>query len=910
MRRAILPVLLFLAISHSLTAQIASSSVPPAVTPANLRASLPNGRLITPEGAWVATAPYPFALALKPDGSELAVPAIGWPFSLNIIALPNYDNHYQFSVKRFPAQRENNPDVEVHAGVAYSPDGSLLYAATGDSGKIRAYSTADWKVAREASLDGPMTDFGQAGGELKNFSSSFAATLVLAPDGNTLYALDQANWRVVLFATPSLKPIGSLPTGSYPFGLALSPDGARLYVTNTGLFEYKLISGVDKNNLLGTGLKFPPTGYPSRDARKGTLIDGHRIAPLGDENSVNGSSLWSYDVRTPSLPALLGKLRLGERITEQTGETVGGAAPTGVVATAGHVYVTLAHEDEVVELSSDGQSILRKLPLSPFTGSRFLDAQGHPLRGIVPSGITAANGKLYIAESGINAVAVVDLVAFKLIEHIPVGWNPTAVALSSDGDMLYVVNTKGKGAGPNGGKGHDANAPTYIGNLELGSVSAIRLSTLAKPDELTARVVADNTAAIDKADKLPHLKHCFYIIRENRTYDEILGDLTGANGDASLARYGLDGWAEELKAATHLKVTPNAHAIARRFAFSDNYFVDSDVSVDGHRWAVGVNPTPFFQTAWTSGYGGRRNGFPGAEQPGRRAIFGGGDAPMPEDEPQFGTLWEHIIAGGQHVLNYGEGLEIEGAEEMDGSQPEGHRLFLNAPLPKPVFESSDRRYPTFNLGIPDQFRVAEFERDFKSKLAAGNIPELIVIRLPNDHTAGPRPADGYPYRASYVADNDLALGRIVEFLSHTTLWKDSALFVTEDDAQGGVDHIDAHRSVLLIASPWIKPGSVAREHISMGSINKTINELLGLGPMNLEDALAGEINGVFDATPHPAPFTHFSSDPRVFVATQAKLARPKNKQQAAELRNADDPDEIRQELEKSKSSLQRPAGKN
>ena len=149
----------------------------------------------------------------------------------------------------------------------------------------------------------------------------------------------------------------------------------------------------------------------------------------------------------------------------------------------------------------------------------------------------------------------------------------------------------------------------------------------------------------------------------------------------------------------------------------------------------------------------------------------------------------------------------------------------------------DRRYPTFNLGIPDQFRVAEFERDFKLKLAAGKVPALIVIRLPNDHTMEPRPADGYPYRASYVADNDLALGRIVAFLSKTPIWKDSAFFVTEDDAQNGVDHVDAHRSILLVASPWVKPGSVSHEHTSMGSITRTIDELLGLGSLNLEDAL-------------------------------------------------------------------------
>ena len=348
-------------------------------------------------------------------------------------------------------------------------------------------------------------------------------------------------------------------------------------------------------------------------------------------------------------------------------------------------------------------------------------------------------------------------------------------------------------------------------------MSAISLSSLPAAEELTKTVIAANTSAIAKSTELPKLKHCFLVIRENRTYDEVLGDVAGANGDPSLARYGLDGWAAEEKSATHLKVTPNLHALVGRFAMSDNFYVDSDVSADGHRWVMGINPTPFFNTAWTSGYGGRRKDFAGAAQPGRRALFGGADAPMPEDEPQFGSLWEHIAASGKGLLNYGEGLELEGNAELPGTQPEGQRLFLNSPLPEPVFESTDRRYPTFNLGIPDQFRATEFERDFGKKVAAGKVPALIVIRLPDDHTADPRPKDGYPYRASYVADNDLALGRIVAYLSRTAIWKDSAFFVTEDDAQNGVDHVDAHRSILLVASPWVKPGSVSHDHTSMGS---------------------------------------------------------------------------------------------
>ena len=294
------------------------------------------------------------------------------------------------------------------------------------------------------------------------------------------------------------------------------------------------------------------------------------------------------------------------------------------------------------------------------------------------------------------------------------------------------------------GGSHNPNAPTYVGSLERGSLSAILLGILPTPDVLTQAVIAANTKDIADPPQLPKLNYCFFVIRENRTYDEVLGDVKRANGDPALARYGMDGWVTEEapKAASvdtsagvhehkaarggkkskgsgksssqhkspgapaappataHLQITPNLHALAERFAMSDNFYVDSDVSTDGHRWLMGINPTPFFNTAWSSGYGGRRHQSSTAAQPGRRALFGGSDAPMPEDEPQFGSLWEHIVAGGKGVLNYGEGLEIEGNAEIDGTAPEGQRLLLNAPLLKPIFESIRSQVPDVQPRYP------------------------------------------------------------------------------------------------------------------------------------------------------------------------------------------------------------------
>ena len=507
----------------------------------NVRAVLPNGREIRPVGGWIPLAPYPFAIALRRDGSEAAIPSIGFPFSLNVIGHPDSPDA---TARRMPDGAENSPQIETHAGLAYSPDGSLLYVATGDSGKVTIYNTADWKRAGEIALDGETAG--------QDFKGSFAATLVVSASGRWLYVLDQGNWRVVVIDAEKREKVASIQTGAYPFGLALSPDEKRLYVTNTGLFEYTTIEGVRPDALEATGLHFAPFGYPSNAARNGVIAQGRHISGLGDENSPRGSSLWTYSIEQPTLPAVTAKLRLGEVIAGKY--RIGGAAPTGVVTDADAAYVSLAHQDSVVKVSADGTHVLAEAALSPFSGRQFNDRQGKALRGVMPSGMALRDGRLYVAESGIDAVGVVGTQAMRVIEHIPAGWNPSAVTLSPDGSTLYVVNTKGRGTGANGGSAHSAKQPSYIGSLEYGSLGIIQLSTLASAADLTSTVIAANSAAIDHTPPLPRLKHCFLVIRENRTYDEILGDVSGANGEPALARYGLDGWAEEDKSATHLAV--------------------------------------------------------------------------------------------------------------------------------------------------------------------------------------------------------------------------------------------------------------------------------------------------------------------------------------------------------------------
>ena len=857
---------------------------------AQIEARLPNGRLITPQGAWITVAPFPFALAVRPDGQQIVVPCIGWPFSLNRIDNPNSSDP---QVTRMPAGVMNDPDVQVHAGVAYSPDGRTLYDATGDSGAVDLWSTETWQRVARISLNGPIAG--------TNYSESFAANLLLSRDGRFLYVIDQGNWRVVVIDSSTRERIASIPTGANPLAMTLSEDGSTLYFTNSGLFEYKLIEGVSKEDTLSTGLHFPPFGYPSRNAQRGVRAEGHKVPGLGGENDVRGSSLWTCDISNPAKPAVSARLRLGSAINSAPHGVVGGAAPSGVIAGEHHVYVTLAHEDTVAVISPDGRTVQAQIALTPFSGAGFQDDKGRPLRGVMPIGLAQDARHLYVTEAGINAVAVIDKESGSVLGHWNAGWHPSAAALSPDQKTLYVVNTKGKGAGPNGGNAFRPGAGgPYIGELELGSVTVLPLP----PDpsaltDTTASVVRNNKAALAPGEMRPPLKHVFFIIRENRTYDEVFGDLPNADGDPTLARFGLHGWTEEEPKLKDVNVTPNAHALARRFATSDRFFVDSDVSADGHRWALGIAPTPWLDMAWTSGYGGRRDDNPFSAAPGRRAIGGGSDSPMPEDEPQYGSLWEHIAGAGLGIRNYGEGIEIEGADERDGAEPEGQRLVLNAPIPKPVFESSDRRYPTFNLGIPDQFRYQEFARDMDARLAKRKTAALTVIRLPNDHTSDPRPQDGYAYRASFVSDNDLALGKIVEKISHSPIWRDTAIFVIEDDAQDGVDHVDAHRSPVLVISPYVRAGFVSHRHCSMVSVQKTIYELLGVGPLNLEDALAADMSDMFTDTPDLTPFSALPSDPSIFDPARARFAKPKTKAEARKLREVDNPRVIKDEVDRA-----------
>jgi hypothetical protein len=250
-----------------------------------------------------------------------------------------------------------------------------------------------------------------------------------------------------------------------------------------------------------------------------------------------------------------------------------------------------------------------------------------------------------------------------------------------------------------------------------------------------------------------------------------------------------------------------------------------------------------------------------------RLLFPGTDSSVhPEEQIEGGTIWHHLERHHIPFRNFGEGFELAGIDEGKDLEPTGARFLTNVPMPDPLYRNTSRTYPGFNMNIPDQYRATQFIREIREN----GLPRFTFVHLPNDHTAAARPADGYPYNESFVSDNDYALGRIMEFLSGLPGWRDTVVFITEDDAQSGIDHIDAHRTVLIAAGPWIKRGYISHRNSSFPGLLKTIFRLFGIPPLNLYDATAADLSDLFAARPDAAPYQLLPVDERIFNPAAAR----------------------------------------
>ncbi|MEY2587727.1 MAG: hypothetical protein RLY11_1576 [Bacteroidota bacterium] len=498
------------------------------------------------------------------------------------------------------------------------------------------------------------------------------------------------------------------------------------------------------------------------------------------------------------------------------------------------LYVCNANDNSVSVIDLASKSVIETLdaalyPRSPSgstTNSIALDADGK---------------KLYIANADNNCLAVFDVTVpgnSKPKGFIPVGWYPTSVRFIKG--KIWVANGKGMTSkanpfGPSpirnkedvihhGFEVKDGSQVEYIGGLFKGTMSIIEVPKQELLDQYTRRVYenspyspqktenagianAGNPIPMKVGDKSP-IKYVFYVIKENRTYDQILGDVAKGNGDTSLVLFGK-------------KYTPNQHAIVDQFVLLDNFYVDAEVSADGHNWSMGALANDYLEKTWPTSYGGRGGTY-------------GGEGEREVANNKAGFIWNNCNRYGVSFRTYGE--------FMSASKPTISVL-------KDHYCAS---FPEYNLNIADTTRFRFWKKDFDSLLAIGKLPQFNTIRFGNDHTEGVRLGRPTPY--AHVADNDLAVGMFIEALSKSSIWNQTAVFILEDDAQNGADHVDAHRSTAYVAGGFVKRGVVDHTPYTTSSMLRTMELILGMGPMTQYDAAATPMWRCFDNTAKPFEF--------------------------------------------------------
>ncbi|MFT4856824.1 MAG: YVTN family beta-propeller protein [Algoriphagus sp.] len=824
-------------------------------------AVLPSGRRLTPAGELIRITHDPFGLAISPDGKK-AISLHNGVFTVIQIAdlkgtrVPSYDRSITSPLSD-----------GSFLGVAFGPDNKTIYLSGGDNGAVIVYDIEQMIRIDSISLNGLI------GGE--NFEDSFTSDLLY--QNNELLVLDRGNFRMVRYDLQKKKITASIPVGRQPFGLAVSPDHTKAFVANVGMYSYPLIKGLTEENYNEMLISRHPYADNSKESIEGTVVEGKTIPGVGDPLSPDAMSVFTIDLVTNTV---IKKYKTGYQIGEmvEDAEVVGGASPNSIAVGKQYLYVTNATNDNIAVIDHINGEIVKHIPVQ-------IDQRIDRYRGSLPFGITLSKDEktLYVALLGMNAVAVIDIKSEQTIGLIPTGWGPTRVKLSEDEQELYVISCRGLGAGPNGGEGFvEPPQGSYIGNIQLGSFQKITIPSTAELAMYTKQTIANtfrevmadpldpNPLPIYPGAKESPIKYIVYITKENRTFDEVFGQMEGVNGDKSLARFGLNAeytLPDSLRGGIeHLKVTPNHHKAAKQFALSDNFYCDSDASIHGHHWMMGVIPNEWVET--NSSVDKTAKLFSSA--PGRR--YPGSTGSMdPEDYAEIGGLWEAMERRGLEFYNFGEANETAHVREIWSDTLTGAAHGVMVPMQKALFSRTSTNYAGYNMNIPDQFRMNQFEEEFAKMWINGEeeMPALITVQIPNDHSASPRPEDGYFSSASFVADNDLAVGRILHFLSRTKYWKEMLVIITEDDPQGGVDHIDAHRSILMMAGPYVKRGHISHTHANFGSILKTIYNILDVPYVNQYDVTASLLQDFFTPVPDYTPYTLEPHDPRVFNADKA-----------------------------------------
>ncbi|MFD0765532.1 bifunctional YncE family protein/alkaline phosphatase family protein [Mucilaginibacter lutimaris] len=714
----------------------------------------------------------------------------------------------------------------------------------------------------------------------------------------------QPNGQLLLPNGWRLSPAGrSLPLGDLPLNIQLSASGKLLAVTNNGQSTQSLqlidprgeklldqqelkkswygiafsndekklyASGGNDNCILTFNITNNKLGVPDT-IKLGAAWPENKICPTGIAVNKTNTRLYTVTkedsmlyVIDPASKAIINRVKLPAEayscILSPNGQTLyislwGGNKVAfynttdqqlSFIKTGSHpnelllnkkgslLFVANANDNSVSIINTATHKVLETVATSLYPTN---------LTGSTTNGFAlSANEKtIYIANADNNCLAVFNVStpgSSKSLGFIPVGWYPTNVKVLNK--KILVSNGKGFTSLPNpqgpqpakkvDNSGYQTGAinsrDQYIGGLFKGTLSFIDAPNEALLKTYTKQVYANTpfnnkiaaTASGEKGNPIPRrkgekspIKHVFYIIKENRTYDQVMGDVAAGNGDKSLCIFGK-------------KVTPNHHAIANDFVLMDNFYVDAEVSADGHNWSMAAYATDYTEKTWPTSYGGRGGTY---DYEGTRKIA----------YPRDGYIWDYCKRAGVSYRTYGEFVSDGETSKANLKSLEGHYC---------------KQSPGFDMEVKDVTRVAIWKHDFDSLLTINAVPQFNSIRISNDHTSGQKKGAYTP--VACVADNDLAIGQFLEHLSKSSIWKESVVFILEDDAQNGPDHIDAHRSPVFVAGPYVKRNAVNHNMYSTSGVLRTIELILGLPPMSQYDAAAVPLYDCFTDTPNLQPY--------------------------------------------------------
>jgi YVTN family beta-propeller protein len=733
-----------------------------------------------------------------------------------------------------------------YSGITYSPDGKYLIFSQDSSNVTIANVSAEGLLTDNAQVsvppnnsfikcfpNSPPAAYANPCGSFYSPKTSYPGGVAISQDGKSAYALLNQNDTLTKIDLTAKTPTQGLQirVGNAPHSIVISSNGTTAYVSNEG------------------GRAATEADFQINSA--GTEIVADPVIGGAITGSVSVVDLASMKV---------------------TANISTGLHPTGMAFYGGYLLVANTYSDTISVVDTTTNEVKRTINVGlPVK----VPGQRRAAYGAAPNSIAvdATTGIAYVALYNANAIAVVNLNAppkRAVMGMIPVAYAPSSVVLDKADNKLIVANDKGVGTLYSFET--DYKVTDYNTHQDNGTVSIIPLPNSATLTAMTAQVFENNhwdlteniqsaaggsqdTKAVAIPDKIgdPSLiKHVFMIIRENRTYDQVLGDVPAGNGDSSLAVFGA-------------KDTPNVHKLIKRFPLFDNFYDPSRQSADGHQWiieALAPYADDIQSPDWVRSY------------PGGNA----GDALAYQKK---GFLFSEAAAAGLPVKIYGEYVENDTFKQPNGStkEPTWSQFYTDsknfeAGAEKTLYYQNTvqaqssvpavsnhliTNFPQFDLGIPDQFRVDLWLQDFRNDAAAGTVPALSILWVMDDHTGGPPTAD------AEQADNDLAVGRIIDYISHSNVWSSSAIFIEEDDAQNGVDHVDGHRSPGYIVSPYtVQNGPTDHTYYTQVNMTRTIEQILGLPPMNQFDLVASPMRTAFVQGTPPAenfqPWTHLANE--------------------------------------------------